>query len=143
MLDSPDWRPFRVELTKMPNPASQNQQITSTVVVSRPGVMQQSLRAALAVYPWLYVVASAGDGLTALNRTVQHHPGLLVIDCNLLDEEVEALLAGVKANTPETRCLVFIRSSQRAERLLAAGAAEVILRDSSAQKLQATLLRLV
>lgn len=127
----------------MSNHAPQNQPITSTVVVSRPGVMQQSLRAALAVYPWLYVVASAGDGLTALNQTVQHYPRLLVIDCNLLDEEVEALLAEVRAKTPETRCLVFIRSSQRAKPLLAAGAAGVIMRDSSAQQLQAALKRLI
>jgi DNA-binding NarL/FixJ family response regulator len=105
--------------------------------------MQQSLRAALAAYPWLHVVASAGDGLNALNQVVRHHPGLLVIDCNLLDEEVEALLAGVKAKTPETRCLVFIRSNQRAKPLLAAGAAGVIMRDSSAQQLQTALMRLV
>lgn len=127
----------------MANFTPQNQQIISTIVVSRPGVMQQSLRAALAAYPWLYVVASAGDGLTALNQVAQHHPRLLVIDCNLLDEEVEALLAGVRAKTPEIRCLVFIRSNQRAKPLLAAGAAGVITRDSSAQQLQAVLRRLV
>jgi DNA-binding NarL/FixJ family response regulator len=118
------------------------QQAIPTVVVSRPGVMRQSLRTALTVYPWLSVVACTGDGLTALNETVQHQPGLLIIDCNLLDEEVEALLAAVKVKVPKTRCLVFIRSSQRAEPLRTIGADEVILRDSPVQELQAALLRL-
>lgn len=127
----------------MPEPSPQNQLVISTVVASRPGVMQQSLRASLAAYSWLSVVASAGDGLTALNQTVQHRPGLLVIDSNLLDEEVEALLAGVKAKVPATRCLVCLRSSRRAKLLLAAGAAGVILRDSSAQQWQAILRRLL
>ena len=55
--------------------------------------MQQSLRAALAAVPSVTVVASLGDGLTALNYVAAHPPALLVIDSNLLDGEVEALLA--------------------------------------------------
>ena len=104
--------------------------------------MRQSLRAALAVYPWIALMTSAGDGLTALNYTVQHHPRLLIIDCNLLEEEVEALLAAIKVRAPETRCLVCTRSSQVAERLLIAGADDVILRDSSVQEFELALLRL-
>ncbi|MCB0166063.1 MAG: response regulator transcription factor [Anaerolineae bacterium] len=115
---------------------------TPTLVVSRPGIMRQSLRAALSVYPWIALMASVGDGLTALNYTVQHQPGLLVIDCNLLEEEVEALLAAVKIRAPETRCLVCTRSRPAAERLLTAGADEVILRDSSVHELETALLRL-
>lgn len=119
-----------------------NQQTIPTLVVSRPGMMRQALQAALAAYPWVAVMASAGDGLTALNYTAEHQPGLLVIDSNLLEEEVEALLAAVKVRSPNTRCLVFIRSSQERAQLLASGADAVVLRDGSAQQLQATLLQL-
>lgn len=105
--------------------------------------MQQSLRAALAAYPWIVVVASAGDGLTALNYAAKHQPRLLVIDSNLLEEEVEALLAALKSRLPDTRCLVFSPSSQGIARLLAYGADAVIRRDSPAHELQAALLRLV
>lgn len=112
-----------------------------TIIVSRPGVMHQALRATLAAYPWIAIIASAGDGLTALNYVLRHQPALLVIDSNLLDEETEALLVEVKARSPHTRCLVCIRSGQQAERLRAIGADGVILRDSSAQELQATLLQ--
>lgn len=121
----------------------QMQQKIATIVVSRPGVMQQSLRAILASYPWLSVVASSGDGLSALRQTAQHHPDLLVIDANLLDEEVDALIVAVKADRPGTRCLVFLYSSQREASALAAGADAVLQRNSSAQRLHATLAQLM
>lgn len=113
------------------------------VLVSRPGVMRQSLRATLSAYPYLLVLASAGDGLTALNLVQRHQPQLLVIDSNLLDEEVEALLVAVKRTVPPPNCLACAHSSQRTAPLLAAGADAVILRSSSGQQWQETLLRLM
>ena len=78
-----------------------------TVIVSRPGIMQQSLRASLAACRGINVVATSGDGLTALRQVALHHPDMLVIDSNLLDEEVEALLAAAKTEHPTIRCLVL------------------------------------
>lgn len=117
--------------------------IVPAIVVSRPGVMRQSLRTALTAIPHIRVVASAGDGLTALNQVDQHKPKLLVIDSNLLEEEVEALLMAVKAKVPDICCLVLIRPGQKPARLLAAGANATIRRDSSTQQWQELLLRLV
>ena len=126
----------------MLNTTHSNPSTILTLVVSRPGIMRQSLQAALSAYSWIVVSASVGDGLTALNYTAEHHPELLVIDANLLDEEIEALLAAVKVRAPDTYCLVFTWSNQAAKRLLAAGADRVIHRDSPAQELQTVLLRL-
>ena len=75
--------------------------------------MQQSLRASLAASPSVVVVASLGDGLSALNYAAAHKPGLLVIDCSLLDDEVDALLTGVKDLQLATRCLVLTRSHRQ------------------------------
>ena len=111
----------------------------STALVSRPGIMQQSLRSSLAACPGVVVVASCGDGLTALNHVVAHNPALLVIDCNLLDEEVEALLATIKARQLATRCLVLTRSSQREAWAWASGADAVVARDGSLKELIHTL----
>jgi len=113
-----------------------------TIIASRPGVMRQSLLAFIKSYGGVAVVASAGDGLTAFNQVLQYRPGLLLIDSNLLDEEVEALLAAVKAKAPATRCLIIVQSNRQEASLLAAGADGVILRDSSSQQLQETLFRL-
>ncbi len=112
-----------------------------TVMVSRPGIMQQSLRASLAACLGVGVVASCGDGLTALNTVAAHRPALLVIDCNLLDEEVEALLAAVKVRHSSTRCLVLIRSSQRESWAWASGADAVLPHSGSMQELIDILTR--
>ena len=113
-----------------------------TAIVSRPGIMEQSLRASLAACPSIAVVASFGDGLTALNHVTAHAPSLLVIDSNLLDQEVEALLSAVKAKQPATRCLVLTRSSQREAWAWASGADAVMPRNGSLKDLATVLARL-
>ena len=110
-------------------------------MVSRPGIMQQSLRASLTACPGVGVVASCGDGLTALNYVAAHRPALLVIDCNLLDEEVEALLSAIKARHSSTRCLVLIRSSQRETWARASGADAVLPHSSSMKEMIDILTR--
>jgi DNA-binding NarL/FixJ family response regulator len=114
----------------------------SAIVVSRPGILRQSLSVALTMYPWVSVVTVAGDGLNALNQVIEHQPRLLIIDSNLLDEEVEALLAAVKATQPSVRCLVFVQSHQREAKCLAAHADAVVLRSASAPQIQAVLQQL-
>ena len=123
--------------------ALQNNPRVSVAIVSRPGIMQQSLRASLAACRGISVVATSGDGLTALRQVALHRPGMLVVDSNLLDEEVEALLAAAKTEHPAIRCLVLTRSNQREMQMMAWGADAVARRDESAQQLQAALTRLV
>ena len=127
----------------MPQTSSESNQPIPTVIVSRPGIMQQSLRSSLAACPVIVVVASFGDGLTTLNHLTQFNPGILIVDSNLLDEEIDALIAAVKVNQPSIRCLVFLKSTQQEMRMLAAGADAVTLRDVSTPQLQAILARLV
>ena len=103
--------------------------------------MQQSLRAALAAVPSVTVVASLGDGLTALNYVAAHPPALLVIDSNLLDGEVEALLAAIKARQLRTRCLVLTRSNLHGEHVLASGADAVVTHDSTQKELAAAVTK--
>jgi DNA-binding NarL/FixJ family response regulator len=122
--------------------AFQKHQPIPIALVSRPGIMQQSLRSALAACQGIAVVASSGDGLNALRQVAKLGPGLLVIDSNLLDEEVEALIAAVKAEQPNIGCLVIVRSSQQQARMLASGADAVVMRDVSPQQLQTELARL-
>ena len=121
---------------------SKTSQPVPTVIVSRPGIMQRSLRSSLAACGGITVIATSGDGLMALRQVTQHRPGMLVIDSNLLDEEVAALIAAAKTEQPTIRCLVFIRSSQQETQMLAWGADAVARRDGSAQQLQAALARL-
>ena len=125
----------------MSEPTSQPHSPMPTALVSRPGIMQQSLRASLAACPGVEIVGAYGDGLTALNAVAEHAPALLVIDCNLLDEEVEALLAAVKAQYATTHCVVLIRSGQRAAWARTSGADAVVSHGASMQELMAVLVR--
>jgi DNA-binding NarL/FixJ family response regulator len=111
-------------------------------MVSRPGIMQQSLRASLTACPGVGVVASCGDGLTALNYVAAYRPALLVIDCNLLDEEVGALVSAVKLYYATTRCVVLTRSSQHNDWARASGADAVIPHAGSMQELMDALAHL-
>lgn len=105
--------------------------------------MEQSLRTWLATCPGIAIVASYGDGLTALTQLAALQAGLLVIDSNLLDQEVEHLVSAVKSTRRATRCLVLIRSSQREAKMLALGADAVALHDDQPQHLQALVAQLM
>jgi DNA-binding NarL/FixJ family response regulator len=110
-----------------------NQQPIATILVSRPGIMRQSLQTSLTMYSWITLVAVCGDGLTALSQVTQQRPRLVIIDANLLDEEVHALLTAIKAEQPTTRCLVLAQSIHREEAILASGADVVIPREGWVQ----------
>ena len=84
----------------------------------------------------------AGDGLNALNQVIQVQPQLLIIDSNLLDEEVETLLAAIKTRQPAVRCLVLVQSNHREAELLAAHADAIVLHSAPAPQLQTVLRRL-
>lgn len=85
-----------------------------TVIVSRPGVMRESLRAGLTgSAPHLEIIKMVGDGLTALEAIRVGKPRLLVIDSNLLEDEVETLLRYVKQEWPQICCLVLTESRYR------------------------------
>lgn len=83
------------------------------VIVSRPGIMQESLRAGLASAPQLEIIKSVGDGLSALDVIREHQPNLLVIDSNLLEDEILALLRHVKQEWPAVCCLVLTDSTRQ------------------------------
>lgn len=118
------------------------QRAIPTIVVSRPGIMQEALRASLSVCPAITVLASIGDGLTAVKQIEACHPRLVVIDANLLPEETEALIAAIKAGRCPARCLVFVQLSRQRAMMTTAGADAVILRDSSFGEIHAVLLSL-
>jgi DNA-binding NarL/FixJ family response regulator len=114
-----------------------------TIIVSRPGIMQQALRTSLSLCPAISVIATVGDALNALNQVALLHPALVVIDANLLPDESEALVSALKAGQTPPRCLAFVQSSSHERNLVRAGADAVLTRDSSAQELHTVLTRLV
>ena len=113
-----------------------------TVVISRPGVMQQALRASLAFCPRILVVASASDGPAALTQIDLLEPSLVVIDSHLRMGEIMDVLTSLGTRQHRPRCLVLVQSSQDERTMLAAGADAVLLRDSSGYEMQTLLTQL-
>lgn len=112
------------------------------VLVSRPGIRREALRAVLATVPWLEIGGTAGDGLTAINLVRVHQPSLLVVDSNLLEEEILALVKQVKEARSHIRCLVFTDTASQQQRMLAGGADAALVRDGAPRHLNQTLERL-
>ena len=95
------------------------------IIVSRPGIMQESLRAGLAGTSQLEIIKSVGDGLSALDAIREQQPKLVVIDSNLLEDEILALLRHVKQKWPAVCCLV-LTASIRQEKWAAANGADAV-----------------
>ena len=96
-----------------------------TVIVSRPGILQESLRAGLVSASQIEIIKSVGDGLSALDAIREHQPRLVVIDSNLLEDEVLALLRHVKQVWPAICCLVMT-TTVRQERWAMANGADAV-----------------
>ena len=101
------------------------------------------LQVSLAAHPDIVVLAVCGDGLTALSQLAQEPPRLLIIDSNLLDDEIEALIGTVKVRWPAIHCLALLQLSQREKQLMAVGADATIHRDSWLQDFPVVLVRLM
>jgi DNA-binding NarL/FixJ family response regulator len=114
----------------------------STIIVSRPGVMQDALRAVLASFDWIALAGVAGDALSGLNLVNDNQPDLLVIDSNLLPAEIKALVVAVKQLQPAPRCLVLCPSERPDETWLSTGADRLLPRSSSLWRLGQTLAQL-
>ena len=113
-----------------------------TVVASRPRVMLESLRAALIGTFGIEVVGSAGDGLSTLNLVRERQPDLLVIDCNLLEEEILALLRQVKEEHTHVCCLVLTQSRRQHVMAIDAGADVALSRSCTTRELNIAVTRI-
>ncbi|MGL4649729.1 MAG: hypothetical protein ACRC1H_10005 [Caldilineaceae bacterium] len=113
-----------------------------TLVVSRPGIMRQALRSSLAAFPGINIIGACGDGLSALHMLAEHRPHLLVVDSNLLDEEVEALLATVRKSWPAIFSVALLYTRSREAKVLAAGASAAVQRDQWSTEFRDVLVKL-
>ena len=120
----------------------QNDGKVRAVIASRPGVMQESLRAMLTGSGQVAVIGSAGDALSALSMVREVQPALLVVDSNLLEDEAISLLKEVKGVWPEVCCLVLVQTTGRKNRALAAGADAVMSRHDGVGALNQVLHQL-
>lgn len=108
-------------------------------LVSQPGLIQQATRAVLASLPGVTLVATASGALSATALVPEIQPDLLLIDANLPDEEIEALLAWVRAHRPELLCIVMTQTSRQRSQAQTWGAHSAIPRADMIDQLEIVL----
>ena len=108
-------------------------------LVSEPGLIQQATRAMLGSIPGVVVVATASGALSATALISQLQPDLLLVDANLPDEEVEALLNWTSKHYPLIQSIVMTRTSRQRSQVLDWGAHAAIPRASLSHELRVVL----
>lgn len=118
------------------------QQLVRVFLVSLPGLVQQATRATLMSFPDIFLTGTASGALSATRALPQLLPDLLLVDANLPDEEVQALLRWTQENCPSVQCVVMTMTSRQRDQALAWGASAAIQRSNLAGQLE-TVMRQV
>ncbi len=112
------------------------------LVAARPGRVRDGLQALLAAIPQIKMIGHADDGVSVLERVAEHKPALVLLDTNLPDGEVWAVLRQIKIRCPQARCLIMSDTGQQRRAAKAAGADGVLLKGFLAAELVAAIKEL-
>jgi DNA-binding NarL/FixJ family response regulator len=96
------------------------------LIVAKPGRLRDALCALLKATFWLELISQADDGPAALKIVAEHHPGLVLFDSHLSDEEIRAVLHQIKTEQPQTCCIVLANTVKQQLIAKKAGADEVL-----------------
>ena len=85
----------------------------SVLIVARSDRRRQSLKFLLEINPKIKVVGQASDSSLAMVMVRQYRPALMIVDTNLAPAGAWiTVLQQVKAESPQTRCLVLANTKQ-------------------------------
>ena len=115
----------------------------TALIVARPGELRDGVRALLAATAKIGHISQADDGPEALAMIRELCPQVAVLDCNIPAGDVLMLVARIKAECPETKCLVLADSAKQQQQAQSAGADVTVLKGFPAARLAQTLARLL
>lgn len=98
------------------------------LIIAKPGRLRDALCTLLKSISQQEVISQADDGLTGLKMIVEHNPTLVLLDASLPDNEVRVMVEQIKAQQPQTRCLVLANTLAQQEMAKQAGADGVVLK---------------
>jgi DNA-binding NarL/FixJ family response regulator len=105
------------------------------LLIGKPGHLRDALQSLVGVAPGLDRLVTADTGLLALKVMREVRPTLVLMASDLPEAEVVELLRQIKAEWPETGCLVLTDSAQGRRQSLTAGADCVLAAGLSAGEL--------
>jgi DNA-binding NarL/FixJ family response regulator len=100
----------------------------TVLIVARPGRLRDSLKALLKPISRIQIVGQAADGSAALSLVKQHCPKLILLDASLPDNQNGTLLRLIKAQRPQTHCIVLAENIQQQQTARMAGANTALLK---------------
>ena len=92
------------------------------LIVVKPGQLREGLGALLAAIPRIRLIGQAGDRSSALRMLDEHNPALVLLETDLPGDRVADLLRHIKAQQPQTVCIVLTGDSREQQQIEEAGA---------------------
>ena len=112
----------------------------SILIASRPGLMCDSLLTFLRATPRVEVVAVVDHPAVALEAARRHSPHTLVVDADLSEEALLAVIQQLSAELPALNSVVLVDSLRQQRAFLAAGAGHALLKGCLDGRLRAAVL---
>ena len=111
----------------------------SVLIVARPGRTREGLRALLRTIPRIEIVGEVGQGSAALEMVTRERPALVLLNSSLPFEEAWMALKQIKAEWPQTQCIVVADNIPQQGLAQAAGADGVLLKGFATETLFTTI----
>ena len=115
----------------------------TALIVARPGELRDGLRALLMTMGKVGHISQADDGPAALALIGHLCPQVAVLDWNLRAGYLPTLVRRIKAECPETKCLVLADGVEQQREAESAGADVTVLKGFPAARLVQTLSTLL
>ncbi|MBI3967109.1 MAG: response regulator transcription factor [Chloroflexi bacterium] len=105
------------------------------VVVGKPGPVRDGLCALLTAIPQIDLVDQADNLQAALPDFGQRRPALVVIDSDVADNDIVAMLLEMRTGWPDARCVAFADDPGQQRAAKAAGASAALLKGARAAEI--------
>ncbi len=115
----------------------------TALIVARPGELRDGLRALLVTTGKIGHISQSEDGPAALALIGRLCPQVAVLDWNIPDGDLPTLVTRIKAECPETKCLVLADGVEQQREADSAGADVTVLKGFPAARLVQTLASLL
>ncbi len=118
------------------------EQALKGLIVAKPGRVCDGLQALLTAIPEIGCVEQMDEASSVPRLITERRPDLVLLEFSLTAEELSTILKRIKAESPQTRCLVLADDAQEKRVAEASGADEILIKGFSAQRLIETVRRL-
>jgi DNA-binding NarL/FixJ family response regulator len=115
----------------------------SALIVAAPSRKRNSLRTLLRAVPQITIIDLVDDVSSVLESNGDHSPDLLVLDLSLSVNGIWTMLEQIRAEWPQTRCIVLVETIQQRQMAQEANVDGVLFNGFSTDKFFALVERLL